>query len=159
MSRPRALACPSSLKGVLSATAAAAALATGLRAAGIETTELPLADGGEGTIDALRIGEERDVPAHDAFGRPRRARLRLGPEHAIVEAAEVIPFDPARLDVLEASSRGLGELIATLDSRQLVIGLGGTANMDGGAGLLDARQDQDVVDGDRRHGVAPSCCR
>jgi glycerate kinase len=54
-----------------------------------------------------------------------------------VEAAEVIPLDPDRLDVLEASSRGLGELIARLEAPRLVIGLGGTANMDGGAGLLD----------------------
>jgi glycerate kinase len=135
---PSALACPSSLKGVLPAAAAAAALAAGLREAGVEATELPIADGGEGTIDAIRVGAVREVPVPDAFGRPRRARVRVGPELAIVEAAEVIPLDPGRLDVLAASSRGLGELIAILAVPELVIGLGGTANMDGGAGLLEA---------------------
>jgi glycerate 2-kinase len=134
---PRALACPGSLKGVLAASAAAAELATGLRAAGVETTELPIADGGEGTIDAVRFGEVLEVPARDAFGRPRRARVRVGPGRTIVEAAEVIPLDPARLDVVHASSRGLGELIATLGAGEIVIGLGGTANMDGGIGLLE----------------------
>jgi glycerate 2-kinase len=132
-----ALACPGSLKGALSASAAAAALAAGFRAAGVETTELPVADGGEGTIEAVRIGDVHELPVHDAFGRPRRARVRVGPERSVVEAAEVIPLDPARLDVLAASSRGLGELIATLGPGELVIGLGGTANMDGGAGLLE----------------------
>jgi glycerate 2-kinase len=133
----RALACPGSLKGVLPATAAAAALAAGLRAAGVEATELPVADGGEGTIDALRVGEVRDVPVRDAFGRPRVARMRVGSQQVVVEAAEVIPLDPGRPDVLAASSRGLGELLVALETDELVIGLGGTANMDGGAGLLD----------------------
>jgi len=49
----RALLCPASLKGVLSATEAAAALASGVRAAGAEAVELPTADGGEGTADAM----------------------------------------------------------------------------------------------------------
>jgi glycerate kinase len=50
----------------------------------------------------------------------------------------VIPLDPEHLDVLGASSRGLGELLAHLETPRLLVGLGGTANMDGGAGLLDA---------------------
>ncbi len=90
-----ALACPSSLKGVLSASSAAAALAAGLRAVGVETTELPVADGGEGTLDAVQVGEVQAMPVHDAFGRPRSARIRVESELAIVEAAEVIPLDPA----------------------------------------------------------------
>ena len=57
---------------------------------------------------------------------------------AVVEAAQAIPLDPERLDCTEASSRGLGELIAQVaDARALVVGLGGTANMDAGAGLLE----------------------
>lgn len=137
MRSPSALACPGSLKGVLPASAAAAALAAGLRAVGLEATELPVADGGEGTIDAVRLGEVHEAPVHDAFGRLRLARMQVGPELTIVEAAEVIPHDPERLEVLAASSRGLGELLATLTEGELVIGLGGTANMDGGAGLLE----------------------
>jgi glycerate kinase len=99
------LACPASLKGVLSARDAAAAIARGLG----DCDELPLADGGEGTADV--------VPG-------------------LVEAASVIPFDAGRLDPF-TSSRPFGELLASLDAERLLIGLGGTANMDGGAGLLE----------------------
>ncbi len=139
----RALACPASLKGVLDAAAAAAALATGLRAGGAEAVELPVADGGEGTADAIHralggVWHRTVVP--DAFGRPRTARwLELPDGTAIVEAAEAIPLDPARLDPMRASTRGLGELIAATGSPpRLLVGLGGTATVDGGAGLREA---------------------
>ncbi len=104
MASPSALACPASLKGVLSARDAAAALARGLG----DCDQLPLADGGEGTADVLP---------------------------GVVEAASVIPFDPAHLDPF-TSSRPFGELLASLDG-PLLIGLGGTANMDAGEGLLE----------------------
>jgi glycerate kinase len=56
----------------------------------------------------------------------------------LLEAAEAIPLDPERLDPFAASSRGLGELIRALGQpRDVLIGLGGTANVDGGAGLLE----------------------
>ena len=117
MPRPSALACPDSLKAVLPARAAAAALAEGFAAVGVDCDELPLADGGEGTADALA------------------GRLPTG--HVVVEAASVIPFDPAARDVAHASSRPLGELLASVEAERLYVTLGGTANMDGGAGLLD----------------------
>ena len=103
-----------------------------------ECDEQPVADGGEGTIDVLD-GERRFADVHDAFGRERRAEwLLLADGTAVVEAAQAIPFDPGRLDVRAASSRGLGELVAQVDgARALVVGLGGTANMDAGAGLLE----------------------
>ncbi|HKC21953.1 MAG TPA: glycerate kinase [Gaiellaceae bacterium] len=139
--RPRALACPASLKGVLSARDAAAALAEGLREWS-EADELPVADGGEGSLDALHAalgGEWRTYDVHDAFGRPRRARTLWDGAGVTVEAAEVIPLDPGRLDPIAASSHGLGELIAALGRpRDLLVCLGGTANVDGGAGLLEA---------------------
>jgi glycerate kinase len=140
----RALACPASLKGVLSAPAAATALAAGLRQRGAEADELPVADGGEGTAEALWLalgGEWHDSEVHDAFGRPRRARwLRLPDGTAVVEAAAAIPLDPLRLDPFEASSRGFGELVvAVLDDgpAALLLALGGTATMDAGAGFLE----------------------
>jgi glycerate kinase len=137
---PRALTCPASLKGVLSARDAAAALAEGLRE-WCDADELPVADGGEGTLDALHAalgGEWRTYDVHDAFGRPRQAKVLWHGANAAVEAAQVIPLDPARLDPISASSRGLGELIAALDTpRELLVCLGGTANVDGGLGLLD----------------------
>ncbi len=116
MPRLSALACPASLKGVLSARAAASALADGFERAGVECAQLPLADGGEGTVDAL--GARRD-------------------DATVVEAAQAIPLDPARLDVMAASSRPFGELLAALEAERLLVGLGGTANMDAGAGLLE----------------------
>jgi glycerate kinase len=135
-----ALASPASLKGVLSAAGAAAALARGFRRAGAEAQELPLADGGEGTAEVLGARVERLEQVVDAFGRAREAPIRrLEDGTAVVESAEVIPLDPERLDVFTASSRGLGELIARVGSRpRLLVCLGGTATMDGGAGLLEA---------------------
>jgi glycerate kinase len=138
---PRALASPASLKGVLSARDAAAALAEGLRS-WADVDELPVADGGEGTLDVLHAalgGRRRDVEVSDAFGRPRLAHwLELPSGAAVVEAAEAIPLDPERLDPVAATSRGLGELILAVGSPpELLVCLGGTANVDGGAGLLD----------------------
>jgi len=140
MPNAHALACPASLKGVLSARAAAAALAEGLRS-WAEVDELPVADGGEGTLDVLHAalgGEWRETVVPDAFGRSRVARwLELPSGVSAVESAEVIPLDPERLDPFAASSRGLGEVIrATGQPRDLLVCLGGTANVDGGAGLL-----------------------
>ncbi len=117
MPSPSALACPDSLKAVLSACDAAAALAEGFAGAGVPSEQLPLADGGEGTEDALRG--------------------RLPDGVVIVEAASVIPFDPLRLDVLAHSSRALGDALARVRGSRLYVGLGGTANMDAGAGLLE----------------------
>src|SRR5207244_4923899 len=64
--------------------------------------------------------------------------LELPNGSAVVEAAEAIPLDSERLDPFAASSRGLGELIRAVGRpRELLVGLGGTANVDGGAGLLE----------------------
>jgi glycerate kinase len=120
MPRARAIACPDSLKSVLPAREAAAALAQGFAEAGVDCAQLPLADGGEGTANALagRVGDA-----------------------AVVEAAQHIPFDPAARDVTAASSRPLGDAIAQVRAPRLIVGLGGTANMDAGAGLLEVLHD------------------
>jgi glycerate kinase len=140
----RTLACPASLKGVLTAAEAAAALAAGLRLGGAEVDELPVADGGEGTAAALAAahgGEWREAEVRDAFGRPRRGRwLALADGSAVVEAAAAVPLDRERLDAVGASSRGYGELIAAAlegGATSLLLGLGGSATTDGGAGLLE----------------------
>jgi len=103
----------------------------------MDCVQLPLADGGEGTLDIL-CDETWRVACEDAFGRPREALVGRRGATLVVEAAQVIPFDPARLDVAAASSRGLGELLASLECERLLVGLGGTANMDAGLGLLEA---------------------
>ena len=134
---PRALASPASLKGVLSASAAADALVVGFRSAGVEVDALPVADGGEGTLEALGGGTEA-FEVEDAFGRPRQAWAgKLADGTRVVEAAQAIPLDPERLDVLAASSRGLGLWIGSLRDCPLVVAVGGTATMDAGLGLLE----------------------
>ena len=137
MRSPSALACPASLKGVLANVDAAAALAAGFEQAGVATVALPVADGGDGTIAAL-CEDVGHFDVHDAFGRPRSALVGRHGNAMVVEVAQVIPLDPSRLDVLAASSRGLGELLASLSAPRLLVGLGGTATMDGGVGLLEA---------------------
>ena len=143
----RALLCPASLKGVLTASEAAVALARGVRETGAEAVELAVADGGEGTAEALAAaigGEWRRATVSDPLGRAVEARwLQLGDGRAVVEAAAAVGLPllaPAELDPLRATSRGLGELfLAALESNpaSLVVALGGTATVDGGAGLLE----------------------
>jgi glycerate 2-kinase len=142
-----ALACPASLKGVLSARDAAAALVEGLRSGGAAAEELPVADGGEGTLDVLHGalgGEWREALVSDPLGREVLARWLLLPDGvAAVESAEAIGLGlvaEAERDVLQASSRGLGELIhdaMDAEPAELIVFLGGSATVDGGRGLLD----------------------
>ncbi|MFN2469423.1 MAG: glycerate kinase [Gaiellaceae bacterium] len=145
---PRALAAPAGLKGVLGAPDAATAIVEGLERAGVVTSEaVPVADGGEGTAAVLAAalgGEWHGAVVADPLGRPVEARWLVLPDGTgVVEAAEAIGLSrlgPDERDPLRASSRGLGELIhAALDQRPdaLIICLGGTATVDGGAGLLE----------------------
>jgi glycerate kinase len=143
----RALLCPASLKGVLGAAAAAAALGRGIRSAGADADELPVADGGEGTAEVLHAvlgGEWRETSVPDPLGRPVAARWLLLPDgRAVVEAAAAIGLPllvSHERDPLRASSRGLGELILAAlagSPASLVVGLGGTATVDGGAGMRE----------------------
>ena len=143
----RALLCPASLKGVLSASAAATALARGVRAAGGEAVELPIADGGEGTAEVLRAelgGQWREAVVSDPLGRPVPARWLLLPDgRAVIEAAAAIGLPlltAAERDPLIASSRGLGELVLAAlreSPAGILVALGGSATVDGGAGLRD----------------------
>jgi glycerate kinase len=139
---------PDKLRGALSASEAAAALARGARRAGHDTLELPLADGGEGTLDALvASGHARveTVPVRDPLGRVVEARLGLLEDGAfLVEAAEAVGHDRlgfAERDPLATSSAGVGDLLrAALDrgARRVLVALGGTLTVDGGLGLLGA---------------------
>jgi glycerate 2-kinase len=143
----RALASPASCKGVLSALEAAMALAAGMRDAGLDAEELPVADGGEGTAEVFAAalgGEWRTAAASGPLGHPVRARyLVLEDGSVVVEAAEAVGLrlvGADELDPMSASSRGLGELLVTIAgeaSGAILIGLGDTATVDGGAGLLD----------------------
>jgi glycerate kinase len=132
---------------VLPAREAAEALARGFERAGVAAERLPLADGGDGTAAALHAalgGEWREAAVSDPLGRPVSARFLLLPDgRAVVEAAEAIGLRllaPDELDPLGASSRGLGELLqaaAASGATELLVALGGTATVDGGAGLRE----------------------
>jgi glycerate kinase len=115
-----------------------------LRGGGAEARELPAADGGEGTLEVLGAGEWREAVVADPLGRPVRARWLLLPGGvAAVESAEAIGLGlvaEEERDVMRASSRGLGELIheaVAAGPAELIVFLGGTATIDGGAGLLE----------------------
>lgn len=142
----RLLLAPASLKGVLRAVEAAELLAVGVaRVAGTTADVLPIADGGEGTAEVIaraRGGTWHEATVPDPIGRSVRARfLLLGDGQAIVECAEAIGLDrlaPAERDPLRASSAGFGALLlAALEAgaTSLLAGLGGSATVDGGAGL------------------------
>lgn len=143
----RVLAAPADLKGVLSAADAAAALAQGVSAAGAEADRLPIADGGDGTAAVLAAalgGRWQKASASDGLGRPIVARWLLLPDGtAVVDSAEAIGLarlDAAELDPLQATSRGLGELVRAAwrsRPRALVVCLGGSATVDGGAGMRE----------------------
>ena len=143
----RALASPASLKGVLSAVEASMALAAGMRVVGVEVEELPVADGGEGTAEVLAAalgGEWRTAAVGDPLGRVVAASyLVLEDGTAVVEAAEAVGLrrlTEEERDPMRASSRGLGELLlaaAVAASGTILVCLGDSATVDGGAGLRE----------------------
>lgn len=145
----RVVIAPDSFKGSLDARQVAAAIALGLKdalGARVRSELLPMADGGEGTLDALLSAEdsiERSVLTTDALGRPRRARWGLlAGGVALIETAEAIGLplvQDAPLRAVEADSAGVAALIAdALDSgaASILLTVGGSATTDGGAGLL-----------------------
>jgi glycerate kinase len=145
----RVLIAPQELKGSLTAGAAAAAIAAGISRAlpAAELDVLPLADGGPGTLDALvaaLAGIVRRVTVGGPLGDPVRARYGVIGDTAVIEAAEangLVLVAPDRLDPVRAGTRGVGELLrAALDAgcRRFLVGVGGSATNDGGAGMAQA---------------------
>ena len=149
----RVLIAPQEFKGTLPAVAAAEAIATGLRRSypGWTFDLLPMADGGPGTTDALLTalgGQRHAASASDPRRRPIEASWGLLPgKRAIVECAAasgLLRLSPDELTpeaVRHASSYGTGELILAAlgrDIDEVIVGLGGSATNDGGAGMAQA---------------------
>ncbi|WP_024303710.1 glycerate kinase [Pseudogulbenkiania sp. MAI-1] len=142
----RWLIAPDSFKGSLTARQAAEAMACGIRRAepAAECRLCPMADGGEGTLDALYAavgGTWYTATVTDAEGRPCEAAWLLLPNGlAVIEVARVAGLpDIGASSVDERDTRGVGELIrACLDAgvRHIAVGLGGSSTNDGGAGCL-----------------------
>lgn len=145
----RVLVAPDSFGGTLTPREAAGAIARGWGRArpDDELDLLPLSDGGEGLLEVLeRPGEvRRTLEVVGPLGTPVEATFLLGPDgRAVVEsaaAAGLALVEPARRDPLVTTSWGVGQLIAAAlaaGPRHLLVGLGGSATVDGGAGALSA---------------------
>src|SRR5947208_11999021 len=141
----RLLAAPDKFRGTLTAREAAAALAAGAEQASWTAVELPLADGGEGTLDVLGGGNRRTLVS-GPLGEPVEAGWRLEEDAtALIEAAQAcgltLAGGPEENDPLRATSRGVGELVATAiaaGAERIVVCVGGVASTDGGVGAVEA---------------------
>jgi glycerate kinase len=151
----RIVIAPDKFKGSLPAIEVAAAIAAGLSGTGAELVTMPVADGGDGTVDAAVAAGYQRVPvtATGPTGQPVSASYARRGELALVELATVCGLERlpgGRLAPMEASSFGVGEVLRrALDAgaRQLVLAVGGSASTDGGAGLLQGLGAR-VLDGD-----------
>jgi glycerate kinase len=144
------LVAPDSFKGSLDCLAVARALAEGWRRARPldEIRLIPLADGGEGTLESIKAtgSDWLELPVHarDPLGRPIRATFLRRADQAVVELASASGLSRlarSERDALAASTLGTGQVLAAavgLGVRDVVIGLGGSATTDGGTGLLSA---------------------
>ncbi|MCF7552276.1 glycerate kinase [Pseudonocardia sp. WMMC193] len=147
-STPRVLVAPDKFKGTLTAVEAAAAIADGVRDAlpDARVRELPIADGGEGTVDAVVAagGTRHTTLLAGPQGDPMPTRWASLGDQAVIELAAADGLQlltPSRTSALTAGSGRTGELVrAALDAgfRRIVVGLGGSAGTDGGSGLLAA---------------------
>ncbi|MBV6697853.1 glycerate kinase [Kitasatospora aureofaciens] len=139
---------PDKFKGTLEGAEVAARIAAGIRRAapGTEVRELPVADGGEGTLAAALAAGFTRVPAKVAgpTGLPVDAALAVQGDTAVVELAQssgLARLPGGRTAPLAAGSYGVGQLIGravSLGAKRIVLGLGGSACTDGGAGMVQA---------------------
>ncbi|NMO94126.1 glycerate kinase [Actinomycetospora sp. TBRC 11914] len=142
----RVLVAPDKFKGSLTGADVAAAIARGLASRGLRTELCPVADGGDGTVDAAVAAgfERRPATASGPTGRPVATAFARSGGAAVVELADVcglVRLPDGVPHPEDATTYGLGEVLrAALDdgARRLVVGLGGSASTDGGAGLAQA---------------------
>jgi glycerate kinase len=131
-------------RGTATAAEVAAAVAAAVTACGGTCSQLPLADGGEGTLDALG-GPNRTTVVTGPLGDPVAAEWRLSKGTAVIEMARASGLSlvggAAGNDAIAANTSGVGELItAALDAKatRIVVGVGGSATTDGGLGAQRA---------------------
>lgn len=146
----RILIAPDKFKGSLTALAAAQAIARGFMssAPGVETVQMPIADGGEGTSEAICAaggGKWVAVTARDPLGREIEARyVWLEGEVAVIDMSEASGLRrllPDERDPMNASTFGTGQLMVDAlrrGARKILVGLGGSATNDGGLGMAEA---------------------
>ncbi|MBQ2662981.1 MAG: glycerate kinase, partial [Clostridia bacterium] len=140
-----------SLKGSLTSMEAGYAIADGIRKAypDAETIVRPLADGGEGTVDALvegMMGSMQEITVNDPLGRPVSAKYGIieSSKTAIIEmsaAAGITLVTDSERNPLNTTTYGVGEMIKDAigkGCREFIVGIGGSATNDGGVGMLQA---------------------
>lgn len=139
------LVAPDSFKGTFSAVQVAEAIGRGLSVVGLAADLCPIADGGEGTLDALvEPRHRRRVIVSDPLGRPVAAEYGLTGTSAVIETAAssgLTLVQAAERDPVRASTAGTGQLIAdaiAAGARTIYVGVGGSATTDGGAGAIAA---------------------
>jgi glycerate kinase len=138
------LVAPDAFKGTLSADEVAHAIGRGLTEAGVPVDLCPVADGGEGTLAVLAPALEAEIrtaTVSDPLGRPIEAPFGIAGDAAIVETAAASGLDLGDLDAMNASTFGTGQLIAAAvdaGARTVLVGVGGSATTDGGAGAIKA---------------------
>ena len=140
----RVLAAIDKFRGTVTAADAAAAVCRGVARAGGTATAIPLADGGEGTLDVLG-GGNRVTTVMGPLGDPVEASWRLDKRTAVIEMAKASGLElvggPEGNDPIAATTHGTGELIAAaLDggAKRILVGVGGSATTDGGLGAIRA---------------------
>lgn len=150
MTAPRVVIAPAAFKGTLSATAAAQAMAAGVRRAWpqAEIVVRPMADGGDDTLSILASALAATMhteTVRDASGAAITASFALashrGERLAIIEAAQAVGLNKCHGDVWRRSTQGVGDLLRhALDhgAQRIWLALGGTGTNDGGAGMLAA---------------------
>ncbi|MGE0877844.1 MAG: glycerate kinase [Acidimicrobiia bacterium] len=138
------LAATDKFRGTATAAEATAAIARAVQRIGGRCTVVPVADGGEGTLDALG-GPNRATIVSGPLGDPVEARWRLSNRTAVIEMARasglLLAGGADENDPLAASTYGTGELITTaldLGATRIIVGVGGSATTDGGLGALRA---------------------
>ena len=140
----RVVAAPDKFRGTATAAAVAAAVHRAATAAGWECDEVPMADGGEGTLEVLG-GANRTATVTGPLGRPVDAAWRLDGRTAVIEMAQASGLElvggPEGNDPIAADTVGTGELIQLAvesGAKRVIVGLGGSATVDGGLGALRA---------------------
>jgi glycerate 2-kinase len=140
----RVLAAADKFKGTASAAQICAAIGHACWALNIDCTEIPMADGGEGTLEVLG-GPNRTTLVTGSLGQPVEAAWRLHRGVAVIEMARAsgltLAGGPTKNDPLNATTQGVGELIDTAlnaGAKKIIVCLGGSATTDGGLGALKA---------------------
>jgi glycerate kinase len=144
------VAAPDKFRGSATAAEVAAAVAEAVHSVGGTCRQLPLADGGEGTLEALG-GSNRTATVTGPLGVPVRAAWRLSGTSAVIESAKACGLDlvggAAGNDPVAATTRGVGELLAVAaraGARRILVGVGGSATTDGGLGAISALKGVDL---------------